>query len=133
MNTLTIGQLAYACGVGVETIRFYERQGLLPVPPRSGAGYRHYPATAVQRLHFIRRAKELGFTLKEIAELLLLQDNSHAHSRAEVKAIAEARLTEVTAKINDLERVRTALAHLAACCSGNGSVQGCPIIEALTD
>lgn len=133
MNTLTIGQLAHACGVGVETIRFYERQGLLPAPPRSGAGYRHYPASAVQRLSFIRRAKELGFTLKEISELLLLQDDGQAHSRAEVKAIAEARLAEVTAKIHDLERVRTALTQLAACCSGEGPVQGCPIIEALTD
>lgn len=129
---MTRGQLARACGVGPETIRFYERQGLIPEAPRSGGGYRHYSADAVHRLRFIRRAKALGFSLPEIAELLALQDGPGG-DRARVKQITESKLHEIEAKIADLEGMRAALSELAEQCSGHGPVQGCPIIETLAD
>jgi len=132
MKTLTRGQLARRCGVGAETIRFYERQGLLPPPQRSEAGYRHFTLDTVQRLDFIRRAKELGFNLKEIAELLALQDDEHS-DRAQVKALAEHKVAEIKAKLRDLQRMHDVLAELATHCSGHGSLGGCPIIGALTD
>lgn len=130
MKTLTRGQLARACDVGVETIRFYERQGLLPPPPRSATGYRHFSTDTVDRLNFIRRAKELGFNLKEIRELLALHDDEHG-DRASVKAITEAKLSEIIGKIRDLQRMQTVLSHLATECSGTGPIGGCPIIHAL--
>ena len=131
MNTLTIGKLARASDIGIETIRFYERRGLLPAPPRSAAGYRRYPESTVQRLQFIHRAKALGFSLDEIATLLALHENTRDHSRGEVKTVADSKLTQIDQKIRDLERMRTALAKLVAACSGHGPVHGCPIIEAL--
>jgi Hg(II)-responsive transcriptional regulator len=132
MKTFTRSQLARICGVGPETIRFYEKQGLLPPPPRSAAGYRRFGEDSVHRLNFIRRAKELGFSLNEIAELLALHDDEHG-DRAQVKAMTEAKLDEIVAKIRDLQRMREVLAHLAAECSGAGPVSGCPIIHALAD
>ena len=132
MKTLTRGQLARACGIGVEAIRFYERQGLLPEPPRSAAGYRRFGADSIHRLRFIRRAKDLGFSLKEIGELLALHDNPHG-DRAEVKALTEAKMTEIEGRVRDLERMRGVLAQLAAECSGSGPISGCPIIHALAD
>ena len=132
MKTLTRGQLARACGVGIEAIRFYERQGLLPAPPRSAAGYRRFSESMVHRLRFIRRAKDLGFSLKEIGELLALHDNPHG-DRAEVKALTEAKVLEIEHRIRDLERMHGVLAQLAAECSGVGPISGCPIIHALAD
>lgn len=133
MNTqsLTIGRLARAAGVGVETIRFYEREGLLPAPARTASGYRQYPLDTVDRLGFIRRAKHLGFSLGEIRELLGL---AHANGeRARVKAITEQKLAGIERRIEELSRMRAALAELNRQCSGHGPVEGCPIIEALTD
>jgi len=132
MNTMTRGQLARHCGVGPETIRFYERQGLIPEAPRSGGGYRRFGPEAVSRLTFIRRAKALGFSLPEIGELLALHDSPDGE-RARVKSLTEAKLAEIEAKIMDLERMRAALRELATQCSGHGPVEGCPIIEALAD
>ena len=134
MTTLSIGKLAKVSHTGIETIRFYERRGLLPSPPRSAAGYRRYPTATVQRLQFIHRAKALGFTLDEITDLLALQqDTTRNHSRAEVKAISEAKLARIEEKIRHLEGMRAALAQLVSACSGEGPVQGCPIIEALAE
>ena len=130
MTDLTRGQLARLCGVGPETIRFYERRGLIPEAPRSNSGYRRFGEEAAGRLVFIRRAKSLGFTLPEIAELLELHHDSGA-GRARVKALAESKLREIEAKINDLTRMRSVLSDLARQCSGRGPVAGCPIIEAL--
>ena len=130
MNTLTRGQLARLCHVGAEAIRFYERQGLLPSPARSASGYRRFTQDAVDRLNFIRRAKNLGFNLKEIRELLELQDDPH-RDRSHVKAITESKLAEVVTKISDLERMRAVLDGLVADCSGSGPIEGCPIIHAL--
>lgn len=125
----SIGELARHADTGVETIRFYERRGLMPDPPRSANGYRQYPTAAVQRLQFIRRAKRLGFTLDEITTLLGLQSGG---DRAEVKTIALAKLDEIETRIADLDRMRVTLSELTERCSGAGPVSGCPIIETLT-
>lgn len=132
MSTMTRGQLARRCGVGPETIRFYERRGLIPEAPRTNSGYRRFGAEAANRLTFIRRAKELGFSLPEIAELLALHDRPGG-DRARVKALTEAKLSEIEARIADLGRIRSALAGLSEQCSGHGPVDGCPIIDALAD
>jgi MerR family mercuric resistance operon transcriptional regulator len=126
----SIGQLARAADTGVETIRYYERRGLMPEPPRAASGYRRYPGEAVQRLRFIRRAKRLGFTLDEIVSLLQLQAGGQ---RADIKAIAEAKLTEIETRLVDLERMRATLHDVTCRCSGEGPVDGCPIIETLSD
>lgn len=131
MNSLSIGRLAKSSGVGVETIRFYEREGLLEAPPRTASGYRRYAPDAVSRLGFIRRAKQLGFSLGEIRELLSLA--SADGDRAEVKALAEHKLAEIEQRIEELRRMRAVLAELNRQCSGHGPVEGCPIIEALDD
>ena len=124
--TYSIGQLAQAADAGVETIRYYERRGLMPEPPRAASGYRRYPDDAAQRLRFIRRAKRLGFTLDEIMALLRLQAGGE---RAEVKAVAEAKLVEIETRLNDLERMRDTLRDVTRRCSGHGPVAGCPIIK----
>ena len=130
MKPLTRGQVARASRVGAETVRFYESEGLLPPTPRSSNGYRYYTEDTVQRLNFIRGAKKLGFNLKEIKELLSLHDNPHA-SRAEVKTLTLSKLAEIEKRIVDLQRMREVLAHLAAECSGEGPISGCPIIQTL--
>ena len=129
-KTYTRGQLARACGIGSEAIRFYERQGLLPAPPRSAAGYRYYDEGSRQRLNFIGRAKALGFSLHEIGELLALHDDEHG-DRARVKTIAEGKIAEIEQKLDDLQRMHAVLTRLARQCSGHGEVEGCPIIQAL--
>ena len=130
MESLTIGRVAELADVGVETIRFYERQGLIKNPPRRASGYRQYPAEAVTRIRFIRRAKELGFSLREIKELLALRLDPHT-TCADVRARAEEKLTDVRAKIAALEGMCGALERLTAACIGEGSVSDCPILEAL--
>jgi len=130
MKRLTIGQVARRVGIGVETVRYYEREGLLAEPARRPSGYREYPAEAVDRLRFIRRAKELGFTLREIKDLLELAADPDT-TRAEVRGRAEAKVADVEARIADLTRVRDALRALAAACDGHGPLDGCPILHAL--
>jgi DNA-binding transcriptional MerR regulator len=129
---LTIGQVAKRAGVGVETIRFYEREGLLAAPARkgSGVGYRQYGPDAVERLLFITRAKGLGFALSEVKELLRLHADEGA-ARSEVKRRAEEKVAAIEGKIADLRRMREALAGLVAACDGQGPLEGCPIIAAL--
>ena len=129
-TTLTIGKLASAAGVGVETIRFYEREGLVPTPPREPSGYRQYPINAVARVMFIRRAKELGFTLKEIAELLELRVDPDK-SCSDVRRLAEAKIIDVKDKMADLARIKGALEQLAKACRGKGPTSECPILEAI--
>ena len=104
---LTIGELADAADVGRETVRFYERRGLLPQPPRTDSGYRNYPPESVERLRFIRRAQGLGFTLEEIAELLALRVDEVA-ACGTVEARARAKLTKVAQKLTDLRRMKKA-------------------------
>ncbi|MBP3960561.1 heavy metal-responsive transcriptional regulator [Gemmata sp. G18] len=128
--TLTSGQVAKQAGVGVETLRFYEREGLLPEPTRRTSGYRQYPADAVTRVQFIRRAQLLGFQLKDIKELLALRDDPGA-DRQEVRAKAVAKLADIDQRIRDLEAMRTDLTQLVATCHGSGPVVGCPILTAI--
>jgi MerR family mercuric resistance operon transcriptional regulator len=130
MRPLTIGQIARQAGVGVETVRFYERQGLLAGPARTAAGHRQYTEDVVERLRFIRRAKELGFTLKEIGELLTLRLDLGT-SCAEVRARAKAKISSIETKIRDLQQMWQALDKLVASCRGRGPISACPILDAL--
>ncbi len=135
MDTLTIGRVAKNAGVNIETIRYYERQGLIPKPPRMKSergsfGYRQYPAETVKRIQFIRRAKELGFSLKEIAELLSLRIGQGV-TCGDVRKRAEAKITDIDTKIKTLQGMKKALANLAKECKGRGPVSECPILEAL--
>ena len=130
MKTLTIGQVARSAGVGVETVRFYERQGLLEEPERRESGYRQYTEDVVAWLRFIRRAKELGFTLKEVRELIALRRDPSA-TRADVRRQAGTKIADIEAKIRDLQRMKEALLKLTAFCRGHGPASGCPILEAL--
>ena len=132
MAGLTIGELARRAGVGVETVRFYERQGLLPPPPRSVSGYRQYPEETVLRLRFIQRAKELGFSLREIEELISLRLDPEV-SCAEVRGRAEAKIADIDARLRDLARMRASLAGLADACAAGGSGRACPILDALNE
>lgn len=130
MSTLTIGQVARQAGVGVETIRYYEREGLLEEPDRRDSGYREYGRGVIDRLRFIKNAQGLGFTLKEIKELLRIHADADG-TRAEVKRRAEEKAAVIEAKIADLQRMRAALGGLIESCDGEGPLDGCPIIEAL--
>ena len=130
IKPLRIGQVADEAGVGVETVRFYEHRGLIDEPPRTEAGYREYPQGAVDRIRFIRRAKDLGFTLKEIRELLNLRLNSEA-TCGDVKENARAKITDIEEKIRVLQRMKRALVKLTTACDGQGPVESCPILGAL--
>jgi MerR family mercuric resistance operon transcriptional regulator len=130
MNKLTIGQVAREAGVNIQTIRYYERRGLLPEPPRGDSGYRYYGEEAVKHIRFIRNAKELGFSLKEIGELLSLRLDPEGMSAA-VKELAKEKLTDIEDKIDTLQRIRAALEGLIQTCPGCGPVQECPILDAL--
>jgi MerR family mercuric resistance operon transcriptional regulator len=128
-QTLTTGRLARRAGVGIDTVRFYERRGLLPAPARTPAGYRVYGTSAVERIRFIRRAKLLGFSLDEISALLALQD--HGGRKSAVKDLARRKIDEIETRIEDLSRMRDVLRSLEADCTGRGEIAGCPIIDAL--
>jgi Hg(II)-responsive transcriptional regulator len=130
MSVLTIGQVARQAGVGVETVRFYEREGLLEEPVRRASGYRQYSEQVVKRIHFIKRAQQLGFSLKEIGELLLLRVDVH-NSCEEVKWRTEAKIAEVEQKMAELERMRQALLQVASLCTGQGPASRCPMLDAL--
>jgi len=130
MEALTIGQLAKQAGVGVETIRFYEREGLLAEPERRRSGYRQYPREVVRRVRFIRHAKELGFTLKEIQELLDLRVDPRS-SCADVRTRAASKIADIEERMASLERMKAALERLARRCCGRGPTADCPILEEL--
>ena len=127
---LTIGRIARGAGTGVETIRFYERQGLIAKPGRTSSGYRMYPPDAMRRLRFIRHAKELGFSLREIKELLSLRVTA-GKSCGDVRQRARQKITEIDHRIAALARMKQALVKLSAACSGKGPVAACPILDAL--
>ncbi len=128
---MRIGEVAEAAGVGIDTIRYYERRGLLPVPTRTLSGYRDYGQPAVVRLQFIQRAKTLGFSLADIAELLALSADRE-RGVAGVKARAEAQLVTVEERITELERMQEGLRRLIAACPGHGELEACPILAALS-
>ena len=130
MSALTIGKVAQQAGVGVETVRFYQREGLLPEPPRRGFGFRSYPAETIERLQFIQRAKQLGFSLKEVRELLDLRVTANV-SCADVRRLATAKVSDIEDRIRDLQRMRKALRALAEHCQAEGPISDCPILEHL--
>ena len=132
MKGLTIGELATKAHVGVETVRFYERQGLIEQPQKPSKGFRRYPPETVRRIQFMRRAKGLGFTLKEISELLDLRFDPE-RSCVEVREIAETKISDVERRIADLEKIRTVLGELVKACKGKGAVSECPILDALDE
>lgn len=126
-GTLTIGRLARLAGVGVETIRYYQRRGLLPVPGSVGA-FRRYPVAVAERIRFIKRAQGLGFTLEEIGGLLRLDDGA---DRRSIRAIASERLGQVERNLADLRHMQRALKALLVHCEHTGMDAPCPIIESL--
>lgn len=128
--SLTIGQVAKAANVHVETLRYYERRGLVPKPPRSASLYRRYPEDTVRRVEFVKHAQELGFALREIRELLSLRAAPRARC-ADVKARAASKITEIDAKLRALKSMRRALARLVSQCEGKLPVSACPILESL--
>lgn len=129
-GTLTIGALAQASGVHLETIRYYQRLGLVPQPARPMGSVRRYDERAVARLRFIKRAQQLGFSLDEVRQLLALEVGGQCDA---TRRLAEARLAEVDAKLTALTRLRRQLRRLIADCAGANRAPRCPIIETLND
>ena len=127
---MNIGQLSRRTGVPIDTVRYYEKQRLLPPPTRSASGYRHYEADDVLRLTSIRRAKALGFTLEEIRDLLALS-RAHDGDMAAVRAAAADKLADVERRLAELTRVRDGLRTLVDACPGHGALDRCPILSAL--
>ena len=127
---MRIGEVATRTEVGVQTLRYYERRGLLPVPRRRPSGYRNYAEETVQRVRFIRRAQELGFTLDDINDLLSLWPDS-THSCDAVQRRAAVALERIDTKLRDLRRMRSALARFATACRDRSSLDGCPLLAAL--
>ena len=125
---MRIGEAASQAGVNVQTLRYYERRGLLPRPPRRSSGYREFPDDAILLVRFIKRAQDLGFSLDEVEELLHLR-RDRKRDRRRVRQVAERRLHQVDAKIAELRAIRQALTHLIDRCA-KGSTLECPIIEA---
>lgn len=123
----TISKLAQELGVNIETIRFYERRGLIDQPDKPETGYRHYPDETLSRIRFIKRAQELGFTLDEIANLLSLND----HPCSQVQELAEHKLSSVQEKMKDLRRLEKALKALLIQCQENQDENHCPVIDSL--
>ena len=130
MSIYSIGQVAKQSGVSVETIRFYEKEGLIEKPERKESGYRQFNEEAIKRLAFIRKAKSLGFTLNEIQELLSLKSNESGDCE-NVKQLAGEKLVDIEQKINSLKRMKRVLNNLVDQCPGNGAKSNCPILEAL--
>jgi MerR family copper efflux transcriptional regulator len=130
MESFTIGEVARRARVGVDTVRYYERNHLLPEAAPRLSGYREYRVDDVRRLRVIRRAKELGFTLAEIRELLTLSSDRERGVRG-VKARAEARVAEVERRIRELQQVRRGLRRLIDACPGHGALERCPILNTL--
>jgi MerR family copper efflux transcriptional regulator len=130
METLSIGQVARQAGVGVETVRFYEREGLLEEPPRRACGYRQYALAVVKRIGFIKRVRSLGFSLNEISELLMLGVDRQTNLE-EAKQAASVKLASVEQKVSELLCLRQALLEVAALCTGEGPTSACPLLDAL--
>ncbi|MBI1367131.1 MAG: MerR family transcriptional regulator [Planctomycetes bacterium] len=134
MSSMTIGQAAREAGVGVETIRYYQRQGLIDQPARRGTGFRHYDRQTVRRLRFIRHAKRLGFTLREIRELLELHVDPECRGRCrQMLELTSTKLADIEQRIAELERMKRTLSQLAAACRRRRSAADCPILDALDD
>jgi Hg(II)-responsive transcriptional regulator len=129
--SLRTGEVARLAGVNVETLRFYERQGILPQPPRRASGYREYPPDTVDVVRFIKRAQEVGFSLREVRELLDLRQGSR-RAPAKVRRLVKSKLADIEHKLRDLEAMRGALNELLCACEEQGGATSCPIIESLS-
>lgn len=129
-QTMRIGAVATLARVNIQTVRYYERRGLLPKPSRTDSNYRLYSEESVRRVRFIKRAQELGFTLEEIKELLSLRAAPRTRC-ADVRTRATAKLQDIDDKVRTLRAMRKALTKLIGECSGQGPVTECPILEAL--
>ena len=127
---MKIGEVARAAGLGIHAVRFYEREGLIDEPARRASGYREYDPGAILSLRFIRRAKQLGFSLKEISELLSLEADPRADA-ADVKHLAEAKLEDIESRIRALQRMRRALRRVTEGCPGSGPTSRCSILGTL--
>lgn len=125
---LTIAGVAKAAGVGVETVRYYERRGLIRQPARRSGAYRRYGSDHVKRMQFVKRAQELGFSLEEVASLLELEDGTN---RAQIQHIAAARLSQIRDRVRGLRRMERTLNHLLDHCKSGGTIR-CPIIDAIS-
>ncbi|HKC12342.1 MAG TPA: MerR family transcriptional regulator [Vicinamibacteria bacterium] len=131
-DRLRIGEVASRAGVNIQTLRYYERRGLLEAPGRTGSGYREYPSETVRLIRFIKRAQDLGFTLKEIEELIALRD-AKGRKRSEVRALAQAKMGDIDKKLARLQAMRSALYSMVESCACRDGRPTCPIIEALDD
>src|SRR6266542_3368030 len=123
-----IGEVARAGAVNLQTIRFYERQGLIPRAPRTASGYRVFPGDTVRRIRFIKHAQELGFSLTEIKEMLSLQLDAETACR-DVRKLARARIADIERKIRSLQSMRRVLVRLSKACPGRGPKLSCPIVQ----
>jgi MerR family transcriptional regulator, copper efflux regulator len=129
-GVLKIGDVADRGGVNIQTVRYYEKEKLLPEPARLASGYRVFSNDTVRRVRFIKRAQELGFTLAEIRELLLLRVD-HERDSATVRSLAQKKVAEIEQKIRSLNAMKAALEHLTDRCSGHGPASECPILESI--
>jgi len=129
---LTRGKLAAQTGCNGETIRYYEKIGLLPAPARTPSGYRSYSDEHLRRLNFIMRARELGFSGDQVRELIELSDPGSDHTRAEVKTLTERHIEAISSKISDLQRIKRRLNQISSFCDGSSRhAASCPILESL--
>ncbi|MBN9413064.1 MAG: MerR family transcriptional regulator [Candidatus Paracaedimonas acanthamoebae] len=128
-KALTIKKIAQKAGVGIETIRFYERKSLLNKPHRTVSGYRIFSEQDIKRVRFIKKAQELGFSLAEIKELLSLKNNAFT-ARNDVYQKSLHKIQQIKEKIENLQKIKNSLEHLVGCCKGEGRIEECPIIEA---
>ena len=127
MKPMKIGEVSRLSGTGIETIRFYEREGLLLKPQRQPSGYRQYDDTTIERLNYIRRAKELGFTLAEVKELLEL---SSAHSNCQhIRQRADEKITDIETKVRSLQQMKRSLGKIVERCRAKNSTEDCPLVH----
>lgn len=129
---LRIGEVANKSHVGVETVRFYEREGLIALPKRNVSGYRQYSESAIKQIQFIKHAKTLGFSLKEIRELIKLKSTRDARCKS-IKSTAKAKIADIQEKIDALKRMKMALEPLVAQCKSSDPISDCPILNALDE
>jgi len=129
---LRIGEVANKSHVGVETVRFYEREGLIALPKRNVSGYRQYSESAIKQIQFIQHAKTLGFSLKEIRELIKLKSTRDARCKS-IKSTAKAKIADIQEKIDALKRMKLALEPLVAQCKSSDPISDCPILNALDE
>lgn len=131
MKSMKIGEIAKRSGIGIETIRYYEREGLLQEPERRPSGYRQYDESIIERLEYIMRAKELGFTLAEVRELLELSFSTHSHCD-HIRQRADAKITDIEAKIRRLQQMKRSLGKIVQRCQAENSPETCPLVHKTT-